>query len=215
MAYDQSGTLHVDAWSPRLFCSVTGWDPGAGSSQQPIWTWEEDDLMISGDPTSTLNGLGGHRPTTQPLLADLDLDGDAELVLATINENSGDPVVVALSLPSSGTPATLWEKTLDKGSHPSDPAFAQTDENTGYVVLTTTEHTNGGMWVWRLDSTSGDSGWDGLSLSNVDGDSDVPHIRLPGPVVANLDADETPEIVVTIPTDADGSNTIDLSLIHI
>ena len=209
VAYDQSGTLHVDAWSPRLFCSVTGWDPGAGSSQQPIWTWEEDDLMISGDPTSTLNGLGGHRPTTQPLLADLDLDGDAELVLATINENSGDPVVVALSLPSSGTPATLWEKTLDKGSHPSDPAFAQTDENTGYVVLTTTEHTNGGMWVWRLDSTSGDSGWDGLSLSNVDGDSDVPHIRLPGPVVANLDADETPEIVVTIPTDADGSNTID------
>ena len=215
VAYDQSGTLHVDAWSPRLFCSVTGWDPGAGSSQQPIWTWEEDDLMISGDPTSTLNGLGGHRPTTQPLLADLDLDGDAELVLATINENSGDPVGVALSLPSSGTPATLWEKTLDKGSHPSDPAFAQTDENTGYVVLTTTEHTNGGMWVWRLDSTSGDSGWDGLSLSNVDGDSDVPHIRLPGPVVANLDADETPEIVVTIPTDADGSNTIDLSLIHI
>ena len=209
VAYDQSGTLHVDAWSPRLFCSVTGWDPGAGSSQQPIWTWEEDDLMISGDPTSTLNGLGGHRPTTQPLLADLDLDGDAELVLATINENSGDPVVVALSLPSSGTPSTLWEKTLDKGSHPSDPAFAQTDENTGYVVLTTTEHTNGGMWVWRLDSTSGDSGWDGLSLSNVDGDSDVPHIRLPGPVVANLDADETPEIVVTIPTDADGSNTID------
>ena len=209
VAYDQSGTLHVDAWSPRLFCSVTGWDPGAGSSQQPIWTWEEDDLMISGDPTSTLNGLGGHRPTTQPLLADLDLDGDAELVLATVNENSGDPVVVALSLPSSGTPATLWEKTLDKGSHPSDPAFAQTDENTGYVVLTTTEHTSGGMWVWRLDSTSGDSGWDGLSLSNVDGDSDVPHIRLPGPVVANLDSDETPEIVVTIPTDADGSNTID------
>tara|TARA_B100000530_G_scaffold188383_1_gene119508 strand:- start:8601 stop:14234 length:5634 start_codon:yes stop_codon:yes gene_type:complete len=209
VAYDQSGTLHVDAWSPRLFCSVTGWDPSAGSSQQPVWTWEEDDLMISGEPTSTLNGLGGHRPTTQPLLADLDLDGDAELVLAAIDENSGDPVVVALSLPSSGTPATLWEKTLDKGSHPSDPAFAQTDENTGYVVLTTTEHTNGGMWVWRLDSTSGDSGWDGLSLSNVDGDSDVPHIRLPGPVVANLDSDEAPEIIVTIPTDADGSNTID------
>tara|TARA_B100000475_G_scaffold199389_1_gene181625 strand:- start:12050 stop:17680 length:5631 start_codon:yes stop_codon:yes gene_type:complete len=209
VAYDQSGTMHVDAWSPRLFCSVTGWDPGAGSSQQPIWTWEEDDLTLSGEPTSTLNGLGGHRPTTQPLLADLDLDGDAELVLAAINENSGDPVVVALSLPSSGTPATLWEKTLDKGSHPSDPAFAQTDDNTGYVILTTTEHTNGGMWVWRLDSTSGDSGWDGLSLSNVDGDSDVPHIRLPGPVVANLDSDETPEIVVTIPTDADGSNTID------
>ena len=208
--YDQGGTLNVDAWSPRLFCSVTGWNPGAGSSQQPIWTWEDDDLMVSSDVGAYVSGwLGGHKPTAQPLLADLDLDGDAELVVAAVNENSGDPVIVALSLPSSGSPATLWEKTLDKGSHPSDPAFAQTDENTGYVVLTTTEYSNGGMWVWRLDSLTGDSGWDGLSLNNIDGDSDAPHIRLPGPVVANLDDDETPEIVVTIPTDADGSGAVD------
>ncbi|MBK69797.1 MAG: hypothetical protein CMB53_00120 [Euryarchaeota archaeon] len=208
--YDQGGALKVDAWSPRLFCSVTGWDPGVGSSQQPVWTWEDDDLMVSSDVGAYVSGwLGGHKPTAQPLLADLDLDGDAELVVAAVNENSGDPVIVAMSLPSSGSPATLWEKTLDKGSHPSDPAFARTDENTGYVVLTTTEYSNGGMWVWRLDSLTGDSGWDGLSLNNIDGDSDAPHIRLPGPVVANLDSDETPEIVVTIPTDADGSGAVD------
>ncbi len=210
VAYDQGGTLHVDAWSPRLYCSVTGWNAGAGSSQQPVWTWEDDDLMISSDVGAYVSEFfGGHKPTAQPLLADLDLDGDAEIVIAAVNENSGDPVIIALNLPPTGTPTTMWEKTLDKGSHPSDPAFAQTDDNTGYVVLTTTEYSNGGMWVWRLDSVTGDSGWDGLSLNNIDGDSDAPHIRLPGPVVANLDSDSSPEIVVTIPTDADGSGSVD------
>ena len=65
------------------------------------------------------------------------------------------------------------------------------------------------MWVWKLDSETGDQKWGGLSLSNLDGDSDVPHIRLPGPIVANLDSDSTPEMIITIPTDADGSSSVD------
>ena len=64
------------------------------------------------------------------------------------------------------------------------------------------------MWVWKLDSVSGNQLWS-LSLSNLDGDSDVPHIRLPGPVIANLDSDSTPEMIISIPTDADGSTSVD------
>ena len=46
-------------------------------------------------------------------------------------------------------------------------------------------------------------------MNNLDGDTNAPHIRLPGPVIANLDSDPDPEIIITIPTDADGSNAVD------
>ncbi|GIS50274.1 MAG: hypothetical protein Ct9H90mP24_5660 [Methanobacteriota archaeon] len=36
-----------------------------------------------------------------------------------------------------------------------------------------------------------------------------PHVRLPGPIIANLDSDSDPEIIVTIPSDADGSTAVD------
>ncbi len=210
VVYDAAGTLFIDAWSPRLSCSVTGWSSG-GHSGELLWTWSDEGLMISSNEGPYTNSLlGGHKPTTQPLLADLDLDGDAELVIAAIDEVSEDPVVLAFPLQANGTPSTLWEVTLDKGSHPSDPAFAQVDDSTGYVLLTTIEANNGGMWVWKIDSSSGDSSWDGgLSLDNLDGDTNSPHVRLPGPVIANLDSDSGPEMIITIPSDADGSNAVD------
>ena len=205
VAYDASGTLYLDAWSPRLSCSVTGWSP-SGDSSQLLWSWNDESLMISGEATSFTNGLGGHKPTTQPLLADLDLDGDAEMVIAAIDEVSEEPVVVALGLSDTGA-SLLWEAALDKGSHPSDPAFAQTDETTGYVLLTTTQESSGAMWVWKLDSDTGDSNWDGLTLGNSDGDTSSPHIRLPGPIIAELNGDSADlEMILTIPTDWDGSN---------
>ena len=206
VAYDASGTLYLDAWSPRLSCSVTGWS-SSGDSSQMLWSWSDESLMISSDQgpyTSSL--LGGHMPTTQPLLADLDLDGDAEIVIAAIDESSEEPVVVALGLSETGA-SLLWDAPLDKGSHPSDPAFALTDETTGYVLLTTTQESSGAMWVWKLDSDTGDSNWDGLTLGNTDGDTNSPHIRLPGPIIANLDENSDDlEMILTIPTDWDGSN---------
>lgn len=210
VAYDASGTLYVEAWSPRLSCSVTGWSYD-GHSDELLWTWSDEAKAISsseGPYSSSL--LGGHKPTAQLLLADLDLDGDSELVLAALDEVSEDPVVLAIPLQTSGTPTTLWEVSLDKGSHPSDPAFAQMDDSTGFVLLTTIEANNGGMWAWKIDSSTGDSSWDGgLSLDNLDGDTNSPHVRLPGPVIANLDSDSSPEMIITIPTDADGSASVD------
>jgi len=210
VAYDAGGSLNVDAWSPRLSCTVTGWSY-SGHSEELLWSWNDDSLMISSDEGPYTSGiLGGHKPTTQPLLADIDLDGDAELVIAAIDEVSEDPVVFALPLQVDGTPNSLWEVTLSKGSHPSDPAFAQVDDDTGYVILTTIEANNGAMWVWKIDSETGSSAWQGgLSLNNLDGDTNSPHIRLPGPIVANLDSDEDPEIIITIPSDADGSTAVD------
>ena len=207
LVYDAGGEMYVDAYSPRLYCSVTGWSPGGSKSGELLWSWSDENLKISNDATDWTTGLGGHRPTTQPLLADLDLDGDAELVLAAVDDNN-NPVVVALPLEANGAPSPIWQSTLGDGTYPSDPSFAQVDDQTAYILLTTINENSGAMWVWKLDSNSGDQTWS-LSLSNLDGETNAPHIRLPGPVIANLDADSTPEMIVTIPTDADGSTSID------
>lgn len=206
VAYDAGGSVFVEVWSPRLTCSVTGWSVN-GHSSELLWTWSDENLRItSNEGPYTSNLFGGHNPTTQLLLADLDLDGNAELVLSLIDKISDEPVVLALPLPVSNSPNPLWQVNLDKGSHPSDPAFAQTDDSTGYILLTTIEANSGGMWVWKIESDTGDSSWEGgLSLNNLDGDNDVPHIRLPGPIITNLDSDDVPEMIITIPTDADGS----------
>ncbi len=206
VAYDAGNSVFVDAYAPRLTCSVTGWAVN-GHSSELLWTWNDENLRITSDEGPyTSNLFGGHNPTTQLLLADLDLDGDAELVLSLIDEISEDPVVLALPLPATSVPSPIWQVSLDKGSHPSDPAFAQTDDSTGYVLLTTIEANSGSMWVWKIESDTGDSSWDGgLNLNNLDGDNDVPHIRLPGPIITNLDSDDVPEMIITIPTDADGS----------
>jgi len=210
VAYDAGGSVFVEVWSPRLTCSVTGWAIN-GHSSELLWAWNDENLRITSDEGPYTNNLfGGHNPTTQLLLADLDLNGDAELVLSLIDEITEDPVVLALPLPATSSPSPMWQVSLDKGSHPSDPAFAQTDDSTGYVLLTTIEANSGAMWVWKIESDTGDSTWDGgLSLNNLDGDNDVPHIRLPGPIITNLDSDEVPEMIVTIPTDADGSASAD------
>jgi hypothetical protein len=48
VAYDASGTLYLDAWSPRLTCSVTGWSSG-GHGGELLWSWSDESLMISSD----------------------------------------------------------------------------------------------------------------------------------------------------------------------
>ena len=210
VAYDSGGTFHVEAYSPSLECTVTGWNPGGGHATELLWTYTDESLMISStEGPYASSWAGGHKPTTQPLLADLDLDGTAELVISAIDENSEDPVVLALDLTASAA-TLIWSKTLDKGTHPSDPTFVQTDENTAYVLLTSIQTTSSSMWIWKLDSDDGDANWDGKSLENLNGfDSSAPHIRLPGPVLANLDSDSDMEMVVTIPTDFDDNNAAD------
>ena len=207
---DSAGDLRIDAWSPRLTCSVTGWTTSSDSSEL-MWSWTDTSLFISSpDGPYASSTLGGHKPTTQPLLADLDFDGDAELVIAAIEDSSDkSPQVIALGLSDTGA-TLLWDITLDKGTHPSDPAFAQTDDNTGFVLLTTIQDSTGSMWVWKLDHDDGEDNWGGYSLGPGESNSDsAPHVRLPGPIIVNLDGQSDPEMILTIPTDSDGQSSVD------
>ena len=81
-------------------------------------------MISSEDGPYTGSIWGGHKPTSQPLLADLDLDGDAELVISAIRESDNSPKVVAINLPSSGSPTKIWDKSMRYGSHGSEnPSF--------------------------------------------------------------------------------------------
>ena len=145
-----------------------------------------------------------HKSITQPLIADLDLDGDAELVVALVDRNSNNPTVTALTLTTSSPTDFDWEVVLDRGTHPSDPAWGMLDDDSTAIVLTTIDSNSGNMWIWRIDGATGSLDWERVSVDGTDSDSDAPRLRLPGPVVVQLDSDSAPEMILTIPTDSNG-----------
>ncbi len=209
IAYDTNGIMSVELWAPDIICDETGWKPGGGHTTERMWRYTHPSLSMGADGPYDGNSVGNHHPTAQPLLADLELDGTPELVLALFDDANDDPYALALPLPMSGTPSPLWEVQLSKGTHASDPAWVQLDSVNTAVMLTTIDYDSGSMWVWRLSGASGSPEWGGASLNNLDGGTDAPHVRLPGPVITQLDSDSAMEMIVTIPTDLGGSTTAD------
>jgi len=204
VVYDANGQATVELWAPDIECDVTGWKPGGNHETERLWRWSHSTFEMAADRTCQTC----HDPVAQPLLADLFLDGSPELVLAMMDDANDEPNVVALPLPTSGTPNSLWEVTLGEGTHPSDPAWVQIDAVSSAIVLTTINENNGNMWVWKLNAANGQVEYE-ETLSNLDGDTSSPHVRLPGPIITQLDSDPAPEMVVTIPSDADGPGTAD------
>ena len=204
IVYDSNGQATVELWSPNIECDVTGWKPGGSHETERLWRWSHDSFEMAADRTCQTC----HQPVAQPLLADLFLDGSPELVLAMLDDANNEPNIVALPLPTSGTPSPIWEVTLDKGTHPSDPAWTQIDAVSSAILLTTIDESSGNMWVWRLNAANGQVQYDD-TLNNLDGDTSCPHVRLPGPIITQLDSDPAPEMVVTIPSDVDGAGTSD------
>ena len=203
VVYDTDSSLEIDVWSPELTCSESGWVK-SGHENEKVWSYSDSDYSIGIDSPHFPTSQSNHKSITQPLLADLDLDGSAELVLAVVDKNSDNPTVAALSL-STSTPNDFdWEVVLDRGTHPSDPTWGMLDDDSTAVVLTTIDSNSGNMWIWRIDGASGSLDWERVSVSGTDSDSDAPRLRLPGPIVVQLDNDDAPEMILTIPTDANG-----------
>mgnify|MGYP001166819099 FL=1 len=203
LAYDTDSSLEIEVWSPALTCSESGWVK-SGHANEKLWSFSDADYTLGIDSPHFPTTQSNHKSITQPLLADLDLDGDAELVLSVVDKGSNDPTVTALTLTTSSPNDFDWEVVLDKGTHPSDPAWGMLDDDSTAVVLTTIDANSGNMWLWRIDGESGSIELGPVSLSGTDSDSDSPRLRLPGPVIVQLDADDAPEMILTIPTDANG-----------
>tara|TARA_B100001113_G_scaffold121704_1_gene99398 strand:+ start:623 stop:6157 length:5535 start_codon:yes stop_codon:yes gene_type:complete len=198
IVYDSDSALEVDLWSPDITCDESGWTV-SGHSNEKVWSWSDADLRIGIDNAHLWTAP---EAVTQPLLADLSLDGSPELIIAAVDTTNDEPTVVALPL-GLQTPEEDWRVALDRGSHPSDPAFAALDDNSGSVVLTTVDENSGNFWVWRIDGPTGSLDWERVSIQGTDsGDDDTPRLRLPGPVITQLDADAAPEMILTLPSDS-------------
>ncbi len=206
---DASGSLNLRAYSPILSCGLTGWSPGGTHMDELLWSWSDPDLAISRPSPSPSISISGHRPTTQLLLADIDHDGVDEILMSVWNQANEEINVLALDLGTAPPTSPIWAASLDQGTHPSDPAYVKTDPSTGYVLITTTDSSTGAVWLWKLNGANGNEAWSPRSMGNTDGDSNVPHVRMPGPIVTNLDSDAALEVVVTIPTDLGGTGNAD------
>ncbi len=203
LVYDTPSSLEVELWSPELSCSESGWQ-NSGHSNEKLWSMSNSDYRIGTQSPHFATSQSNHRAVTQPLLADLSLDGSPELVLAVVDEDTNDPTVVSLSLTSTAPTNFDWEVVLDRGTHPSDPAWGALDDSNTAIVLTTIDSNSGNMWIWRIDGASGSLDWERVAISGTDSDSDAPRLRLPGPVIVQLDTDSAPEMILTIPTDSNG-----------
>ena len=201
IVYDTDSALEVDLWAPEIACDESGWSV-SGHSNEKLWSWSDADLRI-GIPNAHF--WTAPESVTQPLLADLALDGTPELVIAAVDTTNDEPTVVALPL-GLQSPEADWTVALDRGSHPSDPAFAALDDTSGSVVLTTVDENSGNFWIWRIDGPTGSLDWERVSVQGTDSDSDTPRIRLPGPVVTQLDNDAAPEMILTLPSDSNGAD---------
>ena len=206
ITFDTSNSLQVEMWSPELTCTESGWQK-TGHSNEKLWSYSNADYRIGISSPHPPTSQSNHFAVTQPLLADLQLDGTPELVLAVVDENSNDPTVLSFALTTSVPSEPAWEVSLDRGTHPSDPAWAALDSSTSAIVLTTIDSNSGNMWVWRIDGASGSLDWERVAIQGTDSDSDSPRLRLPGPVIVQLDNDDAPEMILTVPTDSNGATS--------
>ncbi len=203
LVYDTSSSLEVELWSPELDCSESGWQK-SGHSNEKMWSMSDANYRIGIQSPHFPTRNSDHKSVTQPLLADLKLDGGPELVLAVVDENTNDPTVVSLSLTTSTPTDFDWEVVLDRGTHPSDPSWGALDNSNTAIVLTTIDSNSGNMWIWRIDGATGSLDWERVAISGTDSDQDSPRLRLPGPVIVQLDNDAAPEMILTVPTDSNG-----------
>jgi len=205
VVYDTSGALSIDVWSPRLTCTESNWQT-SGHSNELLWSYSDSDVRIGSPSPHFATSNSDHKAVTQPLLADLQLDGTPELILAVVDDPENNPVVKvqAYTLTASQPSEAVWSVTLDRGTHPSDPVWAQLDDSTTSVLLTTIDDTSGNMWIWQIDGETGSLDWERVAVQGTDSDSDAPRLRLPGPVITQLDTDDAPEMILTVPTDANG-----------
>ncbi len=207
IVYDTDSSLNVEVWSPQLTCDESGWQTG-GHSNEVIWSWSDADVRIGITSPHAPTRESNHLSVTQPLLADLELDGQPELVISVVDINSEDPKILTIPLGSSTPTAPTWEVILDRGTHPSDPAWAQLDNSNTAIIATTIDENSGNMWIWRLDGATGSNSWGRVAITGTDpGQSDSPRLRLPSPVVTQLDNDAAPEMILTVPTDSNGRTT--------
>lgn len=209
VAVDGSTGVNIELWQPSLSCGPAGWTTG-GHASEKRWTISDETLVLGKNSADNLFGSSNEDVMSQVMIAEMDGTSPPELVVVGYDSSSGRPRVVAVPIiTTSSPPEVMWDVELDKGTHVSDPSWLPGTDSSGSVILTTINEDSGSMWIWRIDGSTGSLIWAGTDLGVSDGDTRVPHRRLPGVLPTQLDGDEPLELVITIPTDADRNSATD------
>ena len=81
----------------RVVLDESGWQSG-GHSNELMWSWTNTDYRIGITSPHFQARQSNHLSVTQPLLADLELDGQPELVLTVVDSTTDDPHIISLPL---------------------------------------------------------------------------------------------------------------------
>ena len=92
VVYDTSSAFNIDVWSPRLTCTESNWQT-SGHSNELVWSYSDADVRIGSPSPHWPTANSDHQAVTQPLLADLELDGTPELVVAVVDDPDNNPLV--------------------------------------------------------------------------------------------------------------------------
>ncbi len=209
VAVDDSTGMSIDLWQPSLSCGPAGWTTGGHASERR-WTLSDETLALGKNSADNLFGSSNEDVMSQLMIEEMDGTSPPELAVVGYDSTSGRPRVISVPIiVASSPPDVMWDVELDKGTHASDPSWLPGTGSAGSVILTTINEDSGSMWIWRLDGSTGSLEWAGTDLGVSDGDTRVPHRRLPGVLPTQLDDDEPLELVITIPTDADRNSATD------
>ena len=167
-----------------------------------MWSWTNTDYRIGITSPHFQTRQSNHLSVTQPLLADLELDGQPELVLTVVDSTTDDPHIISLPLGASA-PTVNWDVTLDRGTHPSDPAWAQLDAKHPLLLQQPSTRTQETCGFGELTEVQGQTIGVVLHIRHRCGFG-CATTSLPSPVVVQLDGDAAPEMILTVPTDANG-----------
>ena len=92
VVYDTQGAMNIDVWSPRLTCTESNWQV-SGHSNELMWSYSDADVRIASPSPHWPTENTGHKAVTQPLLADLELDGTPELVVSVVDDPDNNPAI--------------------------------------------------------------------------------------------------------------------------
>jgi hypothetical protein len=151
VVYDTASALNIDVWSPRLTCTESNWQV-SGHSNELLWSYSDADVRIGSPSPHIWTANSDHKAVTQPLLADLELDGVPELVLAVVDDPENNPSVYIQSyaLTTVQPSSSDWSVNLDRGTHPSDPVWAKLDSTTTSILLTTIDANSGNELPFKV-----------------------------------------------------------------
>jgi subtilisin family serine protease len=153
---------------------------GAFNSEPSLFVFNHNGSSFAGDwPKDSSDGVVNIR--NAPTLADIDADGDLEIIVANYSWE-------LCAWHHDGTPVAGWPVSVNNSQYVTDAAVADIDVDGELEIIAADGNTStGSVYAWNADGSAVTGSWP------VDVVGGVRH----APVVGDIDGDGSPEIIVS------------------